>query len=80
MVAENTYSDFKLASDLPAWTDLQGLYESKGKKLSVKDEFKKDESRYSKFSKTFVNYDGSKILFDFSKNLVDDEIMGKLAY
>lgn len=78
MVAENTYSDFKLASDLPAWTDLQGLYESKGKKLSVKDEFKKDESRYSKFSKTFVNYDGSKILFDFSKNLVDDEIMGKL--
>ncbi|CDO95149.1 unnamed protein product [Kluyveromyces dobzhanskii CBS 2104] len=78
MATENTYSDFKLASELPAWNQLQSLYEQKGKTLNVKDEFAKDNSRYQKLAKTFVNYDGSKILFDFSKNLIDDEIMKSL--
>ncbi|CAH00100.1 glucose-6-phosphate isomerase [Kluyveromyces lactis] len=78
MASKNTYSDFKLATELPAWNQLQSLYEQKGKKLNVKDEFAKDNSRYEKFAKTFVNYDGSKILFDFSKNLVDDEILKSL--
>lgn len=78
MASENTFSDFKLATELSAWKQLESLYESKGKKLNVKEEFSKDSSRFEKYSKTFVNYDGSKILFDFSKNLIDDEIVKTL--
>lgn len=79
MASQNTFSDFKQASELPAWSKLQQLYESKGKSLSVKDEFAKDSKRFEKYSKTFTNYDGSKILFDFSKNLVNDEILSALT-
>ncbi|QLQ79453.1 hypothetical protein HG537_0C01000 [Torulaspora globosa] len=79
MASQNTFSDFKLASELPAWTKLQKIHETVGKSLSVKDEFKKDGKRFDKYSKTFVNYDGSKILFDFSKNLINDEILAALV-
>ncbi|AET40897.1 glucose-6-phosphate isomerase Ecym_7041 [Eremothecium cymbalariae DBVPG len=78
MVSEKTFSSFKLASELPSWGKLQSLYNDKGKRLSVKEEFSSDPARFEKLSKTFVNYDGSKILFDFSKNLVDDEILSAL--
>lgn len=74
----STFSDFKLTSELPAWKTLENVYQSKGKNLKVKDIFAQDPQRFSKYSKTFVNYDGSKILFDFSKNLVDDEITNSL--
>lgn len=77
-MASNTYSNFKLATELPAWAKLQSLYDSKAKQLSVKDEFKNDKQRFSKYAKEFTNYDGSKILFDFSKNLVNDEILTAL--
>ncbi|AAS52436.1 AEL249Cp [Eremothecium gossypii ATCC 10895] len=79
MATTNTFSDFKLASELPAWAKLQELYEKKGKTLSLKEAFATDEQRFQKYSRTFSNHDGSKILFDFSKNLVDDEILGALA-
>ncbi|EGW34040.1 glucose-6-phosphate isomerase [Spathaspora passalidarum NRRL Y-27907] len=71
-------SSFKLASELPAWKKLQATYDSVGEKFSVKDEFSKDSSRFETFSRTFENYDGSKILFDFSKNLVNKEILDQL--
>ncbi|KAM3162925.1 Glucose-6-phosphate isomerase [Lachancea thermotolerans] len=77
-MASNTFSDFKLASELPAWSKLQALYDAKSKSLNVKDEFAKDSKRFEKWSKTFKNYDGSEILFDFSKNLVDDEVLAAL--
>lgn len=57
---------------------MQNLYESKGKTFSTRDAFAKDTERYSKFSHTFTNFDGSKILFDYSKNLIDEEIMSSL--
>lgn len=75
---QNTYSDFKLASELPSWAKLQKLYQSKGSNLDVKKQFSADTERFQKLAKTFTNYDGSKILFDFSKNLVDDEILSAL--
>ncbi|SCU94950.1 LANO_0E08768g1_1 [Lachancea nothofagi CBS 11611] len=78
MASTNTFSDFKLASELPAWAKLQQIFDNKGKTLNVKEEFSKDSKRYAKWSKTFKNYDGSEILFDFSKNLVDDEILAAL--
>ncbi|QLL32577.1 hypothetical protein HG536_0D00990 [Torulaspora globosa] len=79
MASQNTFSDFKLASELPAWSKLQQLHGTVGKSLSVKDEFQKDAKRFDKYSKIFENYDGSKILFDFSKNLINDEILAALV-
>lgn len=64
---------------LPAWSQLQTLFESKGKTFSTRDAFASDSSRFDKFSETFTNYDGSKILFDFSKNLIDEEIISALV-
>lgn len=80
MASTNTFSDFKLATELPAWEQLQQLYDSQGKEISVKEEFSKDPKRFEKYSKTLENYDGSKILFDFSKNLINDEILAALIY
>lgn len=73
-----SFSSFSQASDLPAWSKLQALYDSKGKSLSVKEQFKQDADRFSKFTHTLKNYDDSEILFDFSKNIVDDEIFSAL--
>ncbi len=78
MTEETTFSDFKLASELPAWSKLQALYDSTGKTINVKDEFSVDPKRFSKYAKTFTNFDGSKILFDFSKNIVNDEVLNLL--
>lgn len=63
---------------LNAWKELEQLYESKGKTFSTRDAFAKDNTRFDKFSHTFTNYDGSKILFDYSKNLIDEEILSTL--
>lgn len=64
--------------NLTAWKKLQELYDTYGKSYSVKDAFTKDPERFSKYSRTFDNYDGSKILFDYSKNLIDDKILAAL--
>lgn len=74
-----SYTTFKQASDLPAWQKLQELYDTKGKSLPVKQLFKDDPERFNKLSHTFTNFDDSKILFDFSKNIVDDEIVAQLV-
>ncbi|RLV91033.1 Glucose-6-phosphate isomerase [Spathaspora sp. JA1] len=71
-------SSFNLSSDLPAWKKLQATYDTVGEKFSVKEEFEKDSSRFDNFSRTFQNYDGSKILFDYSKNLINKEILDQL--
>lgn len=65
-------------TQLSAWQKLQALFESKGKAFSTRDAFKSDSTRFDKFSHTFENYDGSKILFDYSKNLIDEEILQTL--
>ncbi|GMF08860.1 unnamed protein product [Ambrosiozyma monospora] len=65
--------------NLAAWKQLQAIYDDYGKSFSTKDAFAKDDSRFEKFSTTFENYDGSKILFDFSKNLIDEKILSTLV-
>ncbi|ODV87208.1 hypothetical protein CANARDRAFT_5761 [[Candida] arabinofermentans NRRL YB-2248] len=62
----------------PAWKKLQAIYDDYGKSYSTRDAFAKDSSRFDTFSTTFENYDGSKILFDFSKNLIDESILSTL--
>ena len=69
---------FSQASDLPAWQELQKLYDNGAKDLSVKNLFEQDSARFEKLSRTFTNYDGSKILFDFSKNIIDDQVFEAL--
>lgn len=72
------FSQFNLLLELPAWKKLEQTYEQAGKTLKVKDEFAKDPKRFEKFSNTFVNFDGLKIFFDFSKNIINDEIKEQL--
>ena len=56
-----------------AWEKLQSEYNSK-KDMSLKELFDKDPARFEKFSKTF----GDDFLLDFSKNLIDEEILNSL--
>ncbi|KAH3666175.1 hypothetical protein OGAPHI_004364 [Ogataea philodendri] len=64
---------------LPAWKKLQAIYEDYGKTYSTRDAFASDPERFAKFSHTFENFDGSQILFDFSKNLIDEKILSALV-
>lgn len=61
---------------MPSWSLLQEHHNSVGKSFVLKDEFKKDPSRFEKFSFSFPNTsDGSEILFDFSKNFLTEETL-----
>lgn len=57
---------------------MEQTYESVGKTLKVKDEFANDKERFQKFSEVFENYDNSEVLFDFSKNIINDKIKAEL--
>jgi glucose-6-phosphate isomerase len=73
-----TTMSFNLSSELPAWKALQKTYDTSAKDFKVTDAFARDPQRFDKYYKQFTNYDGSKILFDFSKNLVDDDVLAQL--
>lgn len=74
----NTFTLFDLATNLPAWKALEQEFKQK-KDFSVRQAFKDDSERFENFSFTLDNYDGSKILFDFSKNLIDKSIFDNLV-
>lgn len=80
--ANNPQTHYTMTSPLStdAWKKLSELYESAehGKSFSPKAAFAKDPARFDKFSHTFTNYDGSKILFDYSKNLIDEDVLKAL--
>jgi glucose-6-phosphate isomerase len=64
------------ATSLSNWATLQTHHDTVGKSFVLKEEFKKDPSRFDKFSYKFNNTaDGSEILFDFSKNFLTDETL-----
>ncbi|RKF55142.1 Glucose-6-phosphate isomerase [Golovinomyces cichoracearum] len=68
------------ADKLPSWAKLQEIHHNVGKSFVLKEEFKKDPSRFQKFSMRFLNEaDNSEILFDFSKNFVTEEILKTLV-
>ena len=70
---------FAQAKDLKAWQALE-QHHAKLANIVLKDEFKKDPSRFEKFSRTFHNEaDNSDTLFDFSKNFLTDETLGLLV-
>ncbi|KAG4304368.1 hypothetical protein PORY_002078 [Pneumocystis oryctolagi] len=60
-------------NNMNSWNLLQQYYNEKGKNIIVKELFSLDEKRFQKFSKEFTNSLDNYVLFDFSKNIIDDE-------
>jgi glucose-6-phosphate isomerase len=68
------------ATSLTSWTALQKHHDTVGRSFVLKDAFKNDPQRFEKFSYTFKNTaDGSDILFDFSKNLINEDTIKALV-
>lgn len=69
----------KPASQYKAWKELNELYTSDRTKLVLKDLFAADPKRFSKFS---IEYKTSSpdvsLLLDYSKNLIDENVLAKL--
>ena len=71
---------FAQASDLGAWKELQDHHTKLGRNIVLKEYFEKDPQRFQKFSRTFANsVDNSEILFDFSKNFLNEETLTLLV-
>jgi glucose-6-phosphate isomerase len=71
---------FSKTSDLPAWAQLHDYYQKHGKEILLKNLFAEDPARFEKFAKRFQNSaDGLEITFDFSKNLINDEVLALLV-
>ncbi len=67
---------FAQASDLQSWQQLQEHHTTLGRNIVLKEIFQKDPDRFQKFSRTFKNTaDKSEILFDFSKNFINEETL-----
>jgi len=80
--AESSTSSYHKADvkpDYSAWKKLQQLHSSKQSKLVLKDLFGADSSRFSNLSKQFTSSSPDvSLLLDYSKNLVDDEVLSAL--
>lgn len=64
------------ADKLASWEKLQQHHNNVGKNFVLKEEFKRDPSRFEKFSFKFDNTaDKSEIFFDFSKNFLTEETL-----
>ena len=70
-------SSRKPLTEEAAWQKLQGLYDTQSATLNMRSLFAQDPSRFSKYSHRLQTPDGE-ILFDFSKNLVTEEILKSL--
>jgi glucose-6-phosphate isomerase len=66
-------------TEYQAWQKLQQLHSSKASQLVLKDLFAQDSSRFSKHSISFESSSpDTTILLDYSKNLIDDEVLSSL--
>ncbi|KAL8780496.1 MAG: hypothetical protein Q9213_006456 [Squamulea squamosa] len=71
---------FAQTTDLEAWMKLQEHHVTLGREIILREAFKKDPSRFDKFSRTFNNTaDKSEILFDFSKNFIEESTIDLLV-
>lgn len=73
---EQMANRFKNPNDTAAWTKLQALSATN---LNMKELFQKDPTRSTKYT-TFLELgpNSGKLLFDYSKNLIDEQILGEL--
>lgn len=69
---------FSQANELPAWKALADHHKVIST-MELKDYFAKDPERFEKFSHTFNASDGSEILFDFSKNYLNQDTLDLLV-
>ncbi|ORY28254.1 Phosphoglucose isomerase [Naematelia encephala] len=71
--------DGKPASQYSAWKKLQQLHASKQSQLVLKELFASDPSRFEKYSLNFTSSTPDvSILLDYSKNLIDEEVLSTL--
>ncbi|WWC60968.1 glucose-6-phosphate isomerase [Kwoniella dejecticola CBS 10117] len=69
----------KPATQYQAWKKLQQLHSSKSSKLVLKQLFANDPKRFSTFSEEFkASSPDVSLLLDYSKNLIDDEVLSTL--
>ncbi|KAK4052599.1 glucose-6-phosphate isomerase [Microbotryomycetes sp. JL221] len=69
----------KLSTDYSSWAKLQKLYDDQHTSLVLRKLFDSDPERFNKFSREYDN--SSKdvhILLDFSKNLINDDVLKAL--
>ncbi|XP_072169732.1 glucose-6-phosphate isomerase-like [Diadema setosum] len=64
-------------TDDPAYKELKACYDRHGSKLQMNQLFKADPGRFEKFSRKLETPEGN-FLLDFSKNLIDEEVFGRL--
>lgn len=69
-----------LASDYAAWKKLQQLYDTEKPQLVLKDLFASDPNRFSKYSVEYTDAanPATTILLDYSKNLINDQVLSTL--
>ncbi|XP_053401510.1 glucose-6-phosphate isomerase-like [Mercenaria mercenaria] len=60
-----------------SWCELQEYYNKNGGKLNMLEMFKSDPERFNKFSIKLNGKDGD-LLLDYSKNLINDDVMKRL--
>lgn len=60
-----------------AWKELKALHAKNADTLKMRDMFAADNERFNKYKKTYQTPDGE-MLFDFSKNLINEEVMAAL--
>ena len=69
-----------IAADYPAWKKLQQLYDTQKSKLVLKELFAQDPERFNKFHKEYTSpHDpATTFLLDYSKNLINEEVLQNL--
>ncbi|ESO90989.1 hypothetical protein LOTGIDRAFT_217535 [Lottia gigantea] len=61
----------------PSWQKLSSFFDRHGSKLNILQMFNEDPQRFQKYSLSVNTKDGD-ILLDYSKNLINDEVLGNL--
>lgn len=64
-------------SENASFQSLKQLFESDKKDLRLNDLFNSDPNRFEKYNKTLSTPDGD-ILVDYSKNLIDEQVLRSL--
>merc|ERR1719187_765996 len=62
-------------TDLPAYKALAEYYAKNGATLNISDMFNQDSDRFNKYSEILSTPNDGEILFDYSKNRIDDQAL-----
>ncbi|XP_030764663.1 glucose-6-phosphate isomerase [Sitophilus oryzae] len=62
----------------PSWEEITDYYNSDGKHLEIKELFEDDPKRFEKFSLKLSTPEDGEILFDYSKNRINQKALGFL--